>query len=595
MIRRRIPRRSHTTLAAALTAAVLAASAGQSAVSASAAENDGTGHPGAQQTAGRDVHLQMLALNDFHGQLEPAPATSSSGRINSTPAGGAEYLATHLERLRAQAAARGAHTVTVAAGDMVGGTPLISAAFYDEPTIEAMNLAGLDVASVGNHEFDQGWRELVRKQEGGCIDDGPDGRDNRNSCPDHEFTGADFQYLSANVLHEGTGETVLPGVEVREYDGIPVAFIGMTLENTPNIVTRSGVEGLRFTDEVETANRLANSLHRDGVKSVVVLLHEGGYPADPTAYNSCPGISGPIVDINAGLSSKIDAVVTGHTHQAYNCVLPDPDGLPRLVTSGASTGRIVTDISLTLNRRSGDVDRLAAVADNRIVTRDVARHAAMTDLVSTYKALVSEIASRVIGTLAPGVTQVSRATDDSGESPLGNLIADAQKADPSTAAGGRAPEVAFMNPGGIRADLVADGAGNVTYGAAFSTQPFNNYVVSMDMTGEQIRTLLEQQWTATSSKVLQVAGIGYTWSRSAPVGSRVVPGSVTVNGEPLDPARSYRVAANSFLADGGDGFSAFTTATNKYFGGIDIDALAAYLGAHPGYAPAPTDRIDVQP
>ena len=546
----------------------------------------------------RPVDLQILALNDFHGQLEAIPSTSSSGRINTTPAGGAEYLATHLQQLRDQATARGAHTITVAAGDLVGATPLLSAAFYDEPTIEAMNLMGLDLSSVGNHEFDQGWRELVRKQQGGCIEDGPDGANNRNSCPAGDFTGAKFEYLSANVFHEDTGQTVFPGVAIRKYDGVPVAFIGMTLENTPNIVTKSGVAGLRFTDEVQTANKLANNLYRSGVKSIVVLLHEGGYPSDPSAYNSCPGISGPIVDINAGLSPKIDAVITGHTHQAYVCSLADPDGNPRLVTSGASVGRLVTDIDLKINPRSGDVDRSSEVADNNIVTRDVAKDAAVTDLIAKYKNLVSGIESKVIGSLADGITKVSRTPDSSGESPLGNLIADAQKADASTITGGRAPEIAFMNPGGIRADLLADADGNLTYGAAFSTQPFNNYVVSMDMTGDQILTLLEQQWSggnASSPKVLQVSGIKYAWSAGAPAGSKVVPGSVTVNGEPIDPARTYRVAANSFLSDGGDGFGAFTSATNKYFGGIDIDALASYLGQHPGYAPQPTDRIDVQP
>jgi 5'-nucleotidase len=544
------------------------------------------------------IDLQVLAINDFHGQLEPVPTTSSSGRINSTPAGGAEYLATHLARLRGEAQARGANTVTVAAGDLVGASPLLSAAFYDEPTIEAMNSLGLDISSVGNHEFDQGWKELVRKQEGGCVPDGPDGQNNRNSCPDGKFTGAKFQYLSANVFHEDTGKTVFPAYKIKEYDGVPVAFIGMTLENTPNIVTKSGVAGLRFTDEVETANKLADQLYRDGVKSIVVLVHEGGYPADSSAYNSCPGISGPIVDINAGLSPKIDAVITGHTHQAYNCSLDDPAGRPRLVTSGASVGRLVTDIDLKINSRSGEIDRESETADNNVVTRDVAKNAAMTDLITKYKDLVADIESKVIGTLADGTDQVVRKADDSGESPLGNLIADAQKADPSTITGGRSPEVAFMNPGGIRADLVADSSGNVTYGAAFSTQPFNNYVVSMDMTGQQILALLEQQWSggnAGSPKVLQVSGITYSWSQAAPAGAKVVPGSVMVNGQPLDPARTYRVAANSFLSDGGDGFGAFSAATNKYFGGLDIDALASYLGQNPDYAPKPTDRIDVQP
>ncbi|NUR07783.1 MAG: bifunctional metallophosphatase/5'-nucleotidase [Nocardioidaceae bacterium] len=552
------------------------------------------------------VKLQILALNDFHGQLEKVPATSSSGRIVTgrdangnevrVPAGGAEYLATHLKELRAEAAQKRMHSVTVAAGDLIGATPLLSAAFHDEPTIEAMNEMGLQISSVGNHEFDEGWQELVRMQRGGCLDDGPTGANNQNSCPDHTFEGADFQYLSANVTHTDTGRTVFPAVKVERYDGIEVGFVGMTLEDTPNIVTKAGVEGLTFSDEAETANAVADRLHRQGVDAVVVLLHEGGFPADPTAYNSCPGISGPIVDIERQLSPRIDAVITGHTHQAYNCEFRDRDGQKRLVTSGSSIGRLVTEIDLDLDRRTGDVVRDSEKADNHVVTNDatVTPDAAITSLISVYKKLVEPIAGKVIGHLANGATSVTRTADDSGESPLGNLIADAQRADQSTVTGGKVPEIAFMNPGGIRADLQAAG-GSVTYGDAFSVQPFNNYDVSMDMTGAQVLTLLNQQGTGTnaaSRKILQVSGVTYSYHDSP---FAVVPESVQVNGEPLDPARTYRVVANSFLSDGGDGFPAFTQATNKFFGGVDIDAFAAYLSAHDPYTPTATDRITKLP
>ena len=551
--------------------------------------------PGEPQ-APQEVKLQMLALNDFHGQLQPS-TSSSSGTINGVFAGGVEYLATHLQTLRSQAAAEGRHSVTVAAGDLIGATPLLSAAFHDEPTIEAMNEMGLEVSSVGNHKFDEGWRELVRMQEGGCIQDGPEGADNQNSCPDHEFTGADFQYLSANVFHEDSGKTVLPGTTVKTYDGVKVGFIGMTLENTPNIVTKAGVAGLRFTDEVQTANAAAKVLHEQGVKSIVVLVHEGGFPSDPKAYNSCPGISGPIVDINNGLSAKIDAVVTGHTHQAYNCTLADPKGDPRLVTSGASIGRLVTDIDLTINSRSGDVVRSSAVATNRVVTRDVAKSETITSLIGLYNTLVAPIANEVIGSLT-GTSTITRSSDASGESPLGNLIADLQKADDSAVSGGKVPELAFMNPGGIRTDLVAKPDGSVTYGAAFNVQPFNNYVVSMDMTGTQILTLLQQQWSGTnaaSPKILQVSGITYSYTHPAGGAYTLQPQTVKVNGVAIDPARTYRVVANSFLSDGGDGFGAFAEATDKFFGGLDIDALAAYLAEHTPYSPVPTDRITVAP
>ncbi len=552
-----------------------------------------------EATAGTLQEVQVLAVNDFHGNLEPVPASSSSGRINQTPAGGAEYLATHLRSLRARAAERGAESVTVAAGDLIGASPLLSAAFHDEPTVEALNTMGLDVASVGNHEFDEGWNELLRMQHGGCLPDG-DGRDNQNSCPDPDapFPGADFQYLAANVHRTDTGDTLLPAVEVREYDGVKVGFIGMTLEDTPNIVTASGVEGLEFTDEVRTANRLVPRLQRQGVRSIVVLLHEGGFPADPSAYDSCPGISGPAVEINQGLAPEIDAVISGHTHQGYNCTLADPEGRPRLLTSASSYGRLVTEVRLAVNGRSGDVVRERTTATNHVVTRDVERDATVGELIAKYRTLVAPIAGEVIGHLTS--ESVTRAPDDSGESALGNLIADAQRTDPTLVVDGRQVDVAFMNPGGIRADLTSDPdrAGNpVTYGAAFSVQPFNNYDVSMDLTGQQIMELLEQQWSganAGSPRVLQVSGIEYTYREAAPAGAKVDPASVRIGGAPLDPTATYRVAANSFLAGGGDGFSVFEEATDRHFGGLDIDALARYLRAHDPYTAAPRDRIDVR-
>jgi len=543
------------------------------------------------------IKVQLLALNDFHGQLEPS-TSSSSGAIAGTPAGGAEYLATHLRELRARAARHDRTSLTVAAGDLIGATPLVSAAFHDEPTIEAMNKLGLQVSSVGNHEFDEGWRELVRMQKGGCLDDG-EGEANQNSCPDGSFGGARFQYLSANVRHTDTGRTVFPSVSVQRVEGVRVAFIGMTLQDTPNIVTRSGVEGLWFGDEVRTANRVAKRLDRRGIKSIVVLVHEGGFPTDPAgeAYDACPGMSGAILDINKGLSPRIDAVVSGHTHQAYKCLLEDPNDDRRLVTSASSLGRLVSDIRFGINRRTGEVVRSSERATNRIVTRDVPKAAGLTRLIDTYTALADPIASKVIGHLAPGTTKVTREPDVSGESPLGNLIADSQRADVSTVSGAKTPEIAFMNPGGIRSDLLTEASGDVTFGAAFSVQPFNNYLVSMDLTGAQILALLEEQWSgdnATKPRFLQVSGITYSYARAGTTYT-LRPETVRVNGAALDPTRTYRVVANSFLSDGGDGFTTFTEAGDKYVGGLDIDALAGYLADNDPYTATPTDRISVAP
>ncbi len=539
--------------------------------------------------------IQLLALNDFHGNLAPNPATSSGGNVNGTPAGGAEYLATKLEQLRDAAKAQGQDSATVAAGDLIGASPLLSAAFHDEPTIEAMNEMELDATSVGNHEFDEGYRELLRMQKGGCLNDG-EGQNNQNSCPDPKakFKGADFDYLSANVFYENTDKTLLAPYTVKKFrGGQKVAFIGMTLEDTPNIVTKSGVEGLSFKDEVDTANALVPKLKKQGIEAIVVLLHEGGLPADPRAYNSCPGISGPITDIAKNLDPEIDAIISGHTHQAYNCSIPDPDKQPRLVTSASSFGKVVTEVRLSIDLATKDVDRLNTMANNHIVTRDVPKDRHLTDLITKYQTFVAPIESKVIGHIT--TPSVVRTPDDSQESPLGNLIADAQLADPSTVTGGKTPVVAFMNPGGIRADLVATG-GAVTFGSAFTVQPFNNFLVSMDMTGTQIKALLEQQFSGVNqaaNKVLQVAGITYTYNPNATPGSKVVAGSIEIAGQPLVDGTVYRIVTNNFLSDGGDGFPAFTTAQDKFFGGLDIDAFANYLAAHDPYTPGPTDRISI--
>ena len=549
------------------------------------------------------VRLDLLAFNDFHGNLAPVSSSSSSGRINNTPAGGVEYLATHLKKLRNKARVNGAETLTVAAGDLVGASPLLSAAFHDEPTIEAMNALGLDVSAVGNHEFDEGYKELQRLQRGGCIDDG-DGANNQDSCPGGKtFEGADFQYLAANVVKKKTGKTILRSTAIREVDGIKVGFIGMTLEATPDIVTQSGIKGLRFDDEVETANALVPTLKQRGAEAIVVLVHEGGLPLDPTAYDECTGVSGPIIDIAENLDPEIDTVVSGHTHQPYNCTVRDPDGRMRSLTSASSFGRIVTDIHLLLDRSTGDVVRPAAYAQNRIVTRTVTEDPTMTELIGFYSDLVQEIANEVIG-YTDGTITAAPDPDGSGDSALGNLIADSQREfEGAVAPGDTGPaDVAFMNPGGIRADLVPNAANEVTYGAAFTVQPFNNYVVSMDMTGADILALLEEQWAGTNAaapKVLQVSNLTYTWDPAAAPGERVVEGSVEIGGEPLVEGDTYRVAANSFLSDGGDGFATFKEATDKYVGGLDIDALQAYLSANSSsadpYEATPTDRIQTVP
>lgn len=520
------------------------------------------------------VDVQILAVNDFHGNL--VPPAGSSGRIGTTDAGGVEYLATHINNLRAQ----NPNTVVVSAGDMIGASPLISALFHDEPSIEAFNLIGLDFNAVGNHEFDEGIYELIRMQEGGChpVDGCLDGDD---------FAGADFRFLAANVEWKKNGKTVFPAYKTRSFNGVHVAFIGMTLEGTPTIVTPSGISELNFLDEADTVNALVPELKKRGIETIVVIIHEGGFPTG--AYNECPGISGPIVDIVNRTDDAVDLFITGHTHQAYNCVI---DG--RIVTSAASFGRVVTDIDLTIDRATGDV--VSASANNNIVTRDVALDPFLTALVAKYQTLVAPLENRVIGSITETITRNPNAA---GESALGDVIADAQLAATADPALGGAV-VAFMNPGGIRADFTyaqsgSEGDGNVTYGEAFTVQPFGNSLVTMTLTGTQIDTLLETQWGA-AGRILQVSnGFTYEFSDSAPVDSKVDIASIKINGVPIDPNGSYRVTVNSFLADGGDRFAILVEGTDRLGGEVDLDALVKYFEANSPVAPGPQNRIIMLP
>ncbi len=524
------------------------------------------------------VNMQILAINDFHGNLEPP--SGSSGRIGTTDAGGVEYLATHIQNLRKQ----NRNTVVVSAGDLIGASPLLSALFHDEPTIEAFNKIGLDYNAVGNHEFDEGIDELLRMQRGGChpVD----------GCQDGDgFRGANFRFLAANVTYKDSGRTIFPPYRIEYFQGTKVAFIGMTLEGTPSIVTPSGISNLNFADEADTVNRLIPHLQRRGVKTIVVLIHEGGAQVPSGGINECNGISGAIVDIVNRTSDEVDLFISGHTHNAYNCVI---DGRP--VTSASSFGRLVTQINMTIDPRTDQPTQIQA--ENLIVTRDVTPAPALTKLLDKYRAIAAPLANRIIGQITATITRTANAA---GESPLGDVIADAQLFATTPAELGGA-QIAFMNPGGIRADLVypasgSEGDGNVTYSEAFTVQPFGNSLVTMTLTGAQIKEVLEQQFNnpaAGQNRILQVSeGFTYTWSAAAPAGSKV--SDMMLNGVPIDPNTSYRVTVNSFLADGGDNFTALRQGTDRLGGAVDTDALTDYFAANSPVAPGPVDRIQMVP
>ncbi|HET9910724.1 MAG TPA: bifunctional metallophosphatase/5'-nucleotidase [Anaerolineales bacterium] len=531
----------------------------------------------------KTIEVQILALNDFHGNL--LPPGGSAGRVGTIDAGGVEYLATHVNNLRAL----NPNTVVVSAGDMIGASPLLSALFHDEPTIEAFNLIGLDFNAVGNHEFDEGIDELLRMQKGGChpVDGCLDGDD---------FEGADFSFLAANVVWKKNFKPIFAPYKIRTFNGVKIAFIGMTLEGTPSIVTPSGISELKFLDEAKTVNALVPYLKRKGIETIVVLIHEGGVQNPiSSGINECVGISGPIVDIVNNLNDEVDVVISGHTHQPYNCVIDN-----KIVTSAFSFGRLVTKVDLTIDKRTRDV--VTMVADNRIVTRDVPKDTLLTDLIAKYQAIAAPLENRIIGSITADIT---RTTNAAGESPLGDVIADAQL-DATNDPGFGDAVVAFMNPGGIRADFTyagspaGEGDGNVTYGEMFTVQPFGNSLVTMTLTGAQIDTLLEQQFVGCAQtdrdRILQVsAGFTYSWSLSAPACEKVDPVTIMINEVPIDLAASYRVTVNSFLADGGDRFSVLVEGTDRLGGDVDTDALEKYFVANSPVPPGPQDRITQVP
>jgi 5'-nucleotidase len=550
---------------------------------------------GAQRpTAPPNVQVQLLGINDFHGHLEattPGQISPTGGTTDRVAAGGAEYLATHLRRLSEGVT----HSTTLAVGDNIGGSPLLSSLFHDEPTIEAMNRMDFEFSPVGNHEFDEGAAELRRIQRGGCH--------REDGCQDGTpFEGAAFQYLAANVVDEARGRPLFPPYAIRRYSGIRVGFIGLVLQDTPSIVSPAGVRGLRFLDEAETANRYARELLERGVQAIVVLVHQGGQPAQAGGINECKGgLQGEIRGIVDRLHREVDVVMSAHSHTSFIC---DVNGL--LVTQGASFGRLITDVDLTLGRRTRDV--LRATATNRIVTQDVPKAADITAIIERYNAIAAPLRDRPVGRIAG---PIARAADDSGESAAGNFIADAQLAatdDPDT--GGAV--AAFMNPGGVRADFTfapsgAEGEGVVTYGESFTVQPFGNSLVTLTLTGAQIRELLKQQWCGQTggARILAPSStVSYTFDRSVaaeivgkPCADAANPVSdLTIGGAPVEDAASYRITVNSFLAEGGDRFTVLTQGTDRLGGAVDLDALEAYLTGTlegtPQAVPA-TDRIDV--
>jgi 5'-nucleotidase len=542
--------------------------------------------------------LRLLAFNDFHGHLEKGnnaltlPAATTGTATFSVRTGGGEFLAGKLAELRAGAT----NTLVVSSGDAIGGSPLASAFFRDEPTVELMNLMKVDINVVGNHEFDKGLTELKRMVAGGCSTDISD--PSLSSCASvaKSYAGAKFNFLAANV-EDATGKTVFPPYVIKSIGTQKVAFIGVVTRITPTIVSPAGVTGLVFKDEAQTINKYVAEVKAQGVKAIVAVVHEGGQTDSTWNDSSCANARGEIFTIADKLDKEVDIVLSGHTHQGYNCVR---NGMR--VMQSFSFGRGIAQIDLEIGQ-DGNIDPAKIRAVNVPVVNDANTQTAILSayppatadtqakkLIDEYVALAAPKANREIGQIT---ATVDRTASPGGDHAAGRLIADAQLAATSTSEKGSAT-IAFMNPGGVRADFVcASGPCPVTFGQAFTVQPFANSLVVMSLTGQQIKDLLEQQWTGANAarpRILQPSsGFTYSWDNNAPAGNRV--SAMQLQGVALNLTTNYRVTVNSFLADGGDGFTTLIGGTNRLGGAQDIDALVAFLDKNKPYTPISTARI----
>jgi 5'-nucleotidase len=547
------------------------------------------------------VHVRLLAFNDFHGQI-------SAGRsVDGRSAGGAPVFAAYLE---AAQIGMEDHTFLVNAGDNIGASWLSSALLHDEPTIMFYNRLANEhcgyerradvrcnfVATLGNHEFDQGLDELLRLVQGGNHPGGP--------FLESPWRGARFAFISANAVDARSGAPIFPPYLVKSItypgeDGVPhelpIGFIGAVLKDTPTLVPASGVAGIRFLDEAAAINRYVEELRDRGIRTIIVLIHQGGtqtrYGGPTDAAKA--GVTGEIVDIVKHLDDEVDVVISGHTHAFTNALVKNDHGKDILVTQAFAYGTAYAEIDLDISASTGDVvARSASIVTTYAdagpgLTPDPAA-AALTDAAERK---VAPVANRVVGSVAVDITRLQ---NEAGESALGDLVADAQRAAMGT-------DFAFMNAGGLRADLrpVSQRSppvpeGTLTYGDLFAIHPFANRLISMELTGQQIYELLEQQFPPHQrlARMLQISGLDYTWDASPQAaGHRIV--EVRTDGRPIDRSKRYTVTANSFLAGGGEKFTVLTDGTDRREGPVDLDAVIAYLAnlKQPVIAPVRGSRI----
>ena len=562
------------------------------------------------KASGRTTQIHLLAYNDLHGTLDPGSQT-----LYGQFAGGAAYLA---KVVKDRQATYGDHEATVFAGDGIGASPLANSLFHEEPSTIVSNLMHADFASVGNHEFDKGRQELLRIQNGGCHADGCTGAPYAlaNGGTTNTYPGADFQYLSANVIVDATGQPLFPAYGIKSFPSglgnhnVKVGFIGEVLKDTPTIVTPTGVAGLTFEDEAAAANRAVAALADKGVKIPVLVIHQGGFQSGTAALNGCAGnLAGSDIEkIAQKLDPAIKIIISAHTHAEYRCTITS-NGVTRLVTSASSFGRVLSDITLTVASTNGEL--ISADASNVLIKNalnvpgpGVVRQPdtsladpTVQSVVTQYLTASAPLANRVVGSITADLT---RTPSTLGETTMGDVIADAQYEATKAAALGGA-QVAFMNIGGVRQDLIftnsagGEAPGQVTYGEAFTVQPFGNSLVTKTMTGAQIRSVLEQQFVGcggqTTQRIMQVSST-FKYESVPTAGTCAAKiGQIWISGVPVAPATTYRVTMNNFMATGGDGYTVFKEGTNALGGAQDIDALIDYFGTHSPVAPPALNRI----
>lgn len=544
--------------------------------------------------------ISLIGFNDFHGRLENGgtalvddPQNPAGTKVSL---GGAASLASAIKALKSE---NPEGSIVIANGDLIGATPLISRSFYEEPTIDVLNQLGLEVSSVGNHEFDRGKTELLRLANGGCAPQGTVGKD--TCLINNQFKGAQFQYLAANVIDQSTGSTLLPAYIIKNINGVQVAFIGLTLKDTPSVVAAGGTDGLAFRDEVQTVNALIPEVKQKGAQIIIVLLHQGGVTdSNIITQKTCNNLDQEIVHIVDSLSPEINVVYNAHTHWGYICDRQDG----KLLVSSASYGMLLSKVDLEFDVKQGKVRARNAnnipvlngntvkAADGSVITppahyKTWAQDADIAARVAFYKNKIAPIAEEVIGSITQAIERTQNAA---GEAPLANLNADIYLWETSArnpAYADHPADLAFENQGGVRADLERL---QVTFGDATNVLPFGNQLLTKDLTGAQVVRLLEQQWEqpqpSGNTRVLAVSSnVSYTWDNSQPegapsgTGQRVLVSSIRINGQPIDLNKTYRVTATSYIAEGGDNMSTMLEGRNPQLGRLDVDIVKDYFKA----------------